>query len=72
MLDYQQAAMDEQNLHRKQEKLIEKEEEWKVLTNGNDYMRKRDEEAHRIVREAKEARVRVNRTNEESIRKHLR
>lgn len=45
MLDYQHAAMDEQHLHRKQEKLMDKEEEWKVLTNGNDYIKKRDEEA---------------------------
>ena len=64
--------MDEQLLHKKQEKLLNREEEWKVLNNGNDYLRKRDEEAQRLKLEAKEARARVNRTNEESLRKQFR
>jgi hypothetical protein len=51
---------------------LDREEEWKVLNNGNDYLRKRDEEAIRLKLEAKDARARVNRTNEESIRKQVR
>ena len=72
MLEYQQAAMDEANMQKKTEKQFEREEEMKVLTAGNDYLRKRDEEVERLNKEAMERRVKINKTNEDTIRKQMR
>ena len=64
--------MDEAHQLKRTEKQQDREEEWKVLTNGNDYMRKRDEESSRLKKEAQESRVKINKTNEDTIRKQMR
>jgi hypothetical protein len=64
--------MDEAHLVKRTEKQQDREEEWRVLTNGNDYLRKRDEESSRLKKEAQESRVKINKTNEDTIRRQMR
>ena len=51
---------------------MDREEEWKVLNNGNDFVRKCDEKAQKKREDAKEERHKVDRTNDDTIKKHLR
>jgi hypothetical protein len=64
--------MDEVNLKKKVFKNLDREEELKVLNNSDDYLRKRDYETSKLKVDAKEARVKINKTNDDTIRRHLR
>jgi hypothetical protein len=43
-----------------------------LLNNGNDYIRKRDEETTQMKVEAKEVRAKINKTNDDNLRQQMR